>query len=104
MRENLNKFRAKIFRALADPTRLEILEILRDGEKCVCEIIPLLGQPQPIVSRNLSILRRTGLVKVRKQGNRRLYSVTSSSIYHLIDPITIDLVNVLTKYALEHLV
>ncbi|MEM2961112.1 MAG: metalloregulator ArsR/SmtB family transcription factor [Candidatus Bathyarchaeia archaeon] len=103
MRKDLNRFRAGIFKALADPIRLEILEILREGEKCVCEITPLLGLPQPIISRNLAILRRAGLVKVRSQGNRRIYSITSLSIYRLIDTMTVDLVNMLAKHALEHL-
>jgi ArsR family transcriptional regulator len=55
--ENLNMFRAKVFNALADPVRLKILEYLRSGEKCVCQIVPYVGIAQPLVSRHLAILK-----------------------------------------------
>ncbi|MEM2321487.1 MAG: metalloregulator ArsR/SmtB family transcription factor [Candidatus Bathyarchaeia archaeon] len=102
--KDINKFRAKIFRALSDPVRLEILEILREGERCVCEIIPASGLPQPIVSRHLAILRRAGLVKVKVQGNRRIYSVTDPLIYKLIDSVTADSVNILKQYIVEQVI
>jgi ArsR family transcriptional regulator, arsenate/arsenite/antimonite-responsive transcriptional repressor len=56
------------FRAVADPTRLRILNMLRGGERCVCEIVDVLRCPQPKASRHLAYLRRAGLVNVRKQG------------------------------------
>jgi len=102
--KNLNKFKAKIFNALAEPVRLEILEYLRDGERCVCEIIPHLGIAQPLVSRHLAILKRCGLVKVRKQGNRRFYSTTHPAIYRVIDTVTANLMDALTKCAIEEIV
>ena len=98
---DINRFRARIFRALSDPVRLEILEILRDGERCVCEIIPVLGLPQPIVSRHLAILKSVGLVKVRVQGNRRIYSVTDPFIYKIIDSVTANSINILKQYIIE---
>lgn len=98
------KFKAKIFSALADPVRLKILEYLRNGEKCVCEIIPYLGIAQPLVSRHLAILKRCGLVNDRKQGNRRLYSITNPAIFHVIDAVTTDLMNELSKCVIEQIV
>jgi ArsR family transcriptional regulator, arsenate/arsenite/antimonite-responsive transcriptional repressor len=56
------------FRAVADPTRLRILNMLHGGERCVCEIVDVLRCPQPKASRHLAYLRRAGLVSVRKQG------------------------------------
>ena len=56
------------FRAVADPTRLRILNMLRGGERCVCEIVDALRCPQPKASRHLAYLRHAGLVSVRKQG------------------------------------
>jgi ArsR family transcriptional regulator len=84
---NSSKFKARIFRALADPVRLEILEYLRNGERCVCEIIPHLKMAQPLVSRHLAILKRCGLIRGRKEGNRRFYSVTNPAIFKLVDAV-----------------
>jgi ArsR family transcriptional regulator, arsenate/arsenite/antimonite-responsive transcriptional repressor len=58
----------RVFRAVADPTRLRILNMLRGEERCVCEIVDILRCPQPKASRHLAYLRRAGLVSVRKQG------------------------------------
>lgn len=57
-----------VFRAVADPTRLRILNLLRGGERCVCELVDSLRIPQPKASRHLAYLRRAGLVEFRKQG------------------------------------
>ncbi|MGQ9507678.1 MAG: ArsR/SmtB family transcription factor [Candidatus Bathycorpusculaceae bacterium] len=99
-----NKFKAKIFNALADPVRLEILECLRSGEKCVCEIIPYVRVVQPLVSRHLAILKSCGIVKYRKDGNRRLYSVTDQAVFRIIDTATANLVDALSKHAIEQIV
>jgi len=61
------------FRALSDRTRLRILNLLRDGELCVCDLVELLGVPQPTASRHLAYLRRTGLAVARKQGLWQFY-------------------------------
>lgn len=57
-----------VYAALADPTRLRILSLLRDGEICVCHIHASLDVPQPTASRHLSYLRKTGLVEARREG------------------------------------
>ena len=92
--DKLVKFKAKIFNALSDPTRLEIIEFLRTGEKCVCEIIPHVGLIQPVVSRHLKILKDCGLVKDRKDGTRRLYSITEFKTLDIIDAATPELLNI----------
>lgn len=57
-----------MFRAFSDRTRLRILHMLTGGELCVCDIVAVLGVPQPKASRHLAYLRRAGLVTARKEG------------------------------------
>ena len=102
--KNQNKFKAKIFNALSDPVRIEIIEFLRKGERCVCEIIPHVELIQPLVSRHLKILKDCGLVKDRKDGNRRLYSVTDPKIFAIVDAITPELANSLSRRIIEQVV
>ena len=97
------RFKAKIFNALSDPARLEIVEFLRGGEKCVCEIVPYVVLIQPVVSRHLKILKDCGLLKYRKEGNRRLYSVADPRIFEIIDAVDSDLVDALTKRIIEQI-
>src|ERR1700693_5348457 len=57
-----------LFRALADPTRLRLLNLLADREICVCYFVEILGISQPKISRHLAYLRRAGIVAARRQG------------------------------------
>jgi ArsR family transcriptional regulator, arsenate/arsenite/antimonite-responsive transcriptional repressor len=68
----------RIFRALSDPTRLRILHLLSKGELCVCDIMDVIGAPQPRISRHLAYLKRVGLVRDRKEGPWRHYSLADS--------------------------
>ena len=73
----------KMFRAFSDRTRLRILHLLRDGERCVCDLVEVLGIPQPKASRHLSYLRKAGLVVARKQGLWSYYSLAPSrGVFH----------------------
>ena len=103
-KDRLNKFRAKIFYAFSDPIRLDIIEFLKDGEKCVCEIIPCLRMPQPIVSRHLKILKDCGLVKDRKDGTRRFYSITDGKVSNIIDTVSSEVVENLSQHAIEQII
>ena len=60
----------KILKALADVTRLNILEFLLDGEKCVCEIIPHTKRTQSTVSIQLGKLERMGVLESRREGKK----------------------------------
>ena len=72
-----------MFRAFSDRTRLRILHLLVDGEMCVCDIVSILGVPQPAASRHLAYLRRTGLVVARKRGLWVHYSLAPArSAFH----------------------
>ncbi|HVT87557.1 MAG TPA: metalloregulator ArsR/SmtB family transcription factor [Tepidisphaeraceae bacterium] len=64
-----------IFRAFSDRTRLRILNLLKSGELCVCDLVRGIGSPQPTISRHLAYLRRSGLVLARKQGLWRYYTL-----------------------------
>jgi ArsR family transcriptional regulator len=57
-----------MFRAFSDRTRLRILNLLTPRELCVCDLVRIIGAPQPTVSRHLAYLRRAGLVVSRKEG------------------------------------
>ena len=57
-----------LFRALADPTRLRLLNLIADREICVCYFVEVLGISQPKISRHLAYLRRAGIVAARRQG------------------------------------
>ena len=74
-----------VFKALADPTRLKILECIKDGEKCICEVIPYTGKSQPNVSQHLKVLKNAGIVDERKEGTRTILNVSNNNIYAIID-------------------
>lgn len=99
--ENQNRFKSTVFHALSDPIRLEIVSYLHEGEKCVCEIVSHLNLIQPLVSRHLKILKDTGIVRSRKDGTKRMYSIVDSRIYDVVDALTSELVSTLTKEAFE---
>jgi DNA-binding transcriptional ArsR family regulator len=65
--------RARIAQALAHPTRLLLLEALKDREVCVCDLTALVGADQSTVSKHLAMLRSVGLVELREQGSMNFY-------------------------------
>ncbi|MGQ9650111.1 MAG: ArsR/SmtB family transcription factor [Phycisphaerae bacterium] len=67
--------RARVAKALAHPSRLLILDILTEGECCVCKLTPLVGADQSTVSKHLAILKNAGLIEDRKQGLNTYYRV-----------------------------
>lgn len=71
------------FAVLAEPTRREILDLLRDGERPVGDLVDRLGMSQPSVSKHLRVLRDAGLVDVRPDANRRLYRLRPEPLIEL---------------------
>jgi ArsR family transcriptional regulator, arsenate/arsenite/antimonite-responsive transcriptional repressor len=65
-----------LFRALADPTRLRLLNLIADGEICVCYFVEILQTSQPKVSRHLAYLRKAGIVAARREGKWMHYRLT----------------------------
>jgi ArsR family transcriptional regulator len=76
-----------VFKALADPTRLKILECIKDGEKCICEVIPYTGKSQPNVSQHLKVLKIAGLVDERREGTRILLKASNKKIFDVITSV-----------------
>jgi len=66
---------ARLFAALADPTRLRLLNLIAGREVCVCYLVAILRQPQPKISRHLAYLRRAGIASARRQGKWMHYSI-----------------------------
>ncbi|NYT02472.1 MAG: helix-turn-helix transcriptional regulator [Methanosarcinales archaeon] len=73
-----------VFKALADPCRLKILHLLKEGEFCVCEIMAALDRPQSTTSHHLSILREAGLIKERKEGKWCHYRLADGAVLNLL--------------------
>jgi ArsR family transcriptional regulator, arsenate/arsenite/antimonite-responsive transcriptional repressor len=72
-----------MFRAFSDPIRLRILNLVRPGELCVCDLVEVLKLPQPTISRHLSYLRRAGLVRVRGHQSWNFYALApAQSAFH----------------------
>jgi DNA-binding transcriptional ArsR family regulator len=68
------------FAALTDPSRREILDLLRDGERSVSDLVRALPLSQPGVSKHLRVLREAGLVAPRADGRRRLYALRAEPL------------------------
>jgi ArsR family transcriptional regulator len=67
----------ELFQALADRTRLRLLNLMADGEVCVCFFVEVLDEPQPKISRHLAYLRSAGLVAARRQAKWMHYAITT---------------------------
>lgn len=77
--------RIAILSALGQETRIAILEFLRDGERCVCEIFPEIGHEQSNVSRHLNLMLAAGLLSRRKEGPKIFYAVRHPEVLELLD-------------------
>jgi len=95
--EQIIEFKSNLFKALGDNNRLFIIEALRDGELCQCEIIPLMEISQPAVSRHLKILEKSGLIKSRREGNKILYKIVDPRVFELVDFLNMDLMKTISK-------
>jgi DNA-binding transcriptional ArsR family regulator len=87
MRE-LIESRAEILKALGQPTRLKIIDFLRDGERCVCEIFPAIGEEQSNTSRHLNMMLSAGVLSRRKDGLKIYYAIRHPEILQVMDIVT----------------
>jgi ArsR family transcriptional regulator len=90
MSQELRRFKAEIFQALAHPTRIAIVELLRNGEMSAGQLIEQLGLEQANASQHLAILRSKHVVVNRKDGNQVFYS--------LRDPVLVSVLDILKRY------
>ncbi len=94
MTQALRQFKAEIFQGLANPTRIAIVDALRDGELTAGKLIEKLGLEQANASQHLAVLRAKSIVSNRKVGNQVYYS--------LRDPVILELLDVLRRYFTTH--
>lgn len=87
MEERVLELKAEILKTLAQPTRLKILELLRDGEKCICEIIPAIDGEQSNISRHISLMQKSRLVTTRKDGVKVMVKVKDPQIFNILDRV-----------------
>ena len=75
---------SRIFRALGDAPRLRLLELLMDGERCVTELVDILGEKFSTVSQRLRLLRTEGLVLRRRAGTHLFYTLADRHVADLV--------------------
>lgn len=79
--------RTELLKTIAHPTRLAVLDILRDGEQCVCHMEAMLGVRQAYISQQLMILREAGLVEVRRDGLNMYYRLVKPELLAVMDAL-----------------
>jgi len=97
MNHDINEIKAEIFNALAHPLRIKIIEILKNGRNCVCNITTALGAEQSNVSHHLSILKNAGIVRCDKKGHEVWYEVVDKRIFKLLNVIECCIIDNLKK-------
>lgn len=85
MPQELQTFKADFFKALSNPLRIRILELLREGDKYVHELQAHMGVDNAVVSQQLATLRNKNIVVGTKNGTKVMYSVKDPLIFDLLD-------------------
>src|SRR5882672_10798943 len=80
----LSVVKAELFKALANPARVRVLELLAEGERSVGEMQPLVGIELSHLSQQLGVLRKAGLVTARKEGSTVFYAVKDPLVVELL--------------------
>jgi ArsR family transcriptional regulator len=95
MPDTLRQFKARIFQALSHPTRIAIVEQLRNGELSAGDLIHQLNLEQANASQHLAVLRAKNIVVARKEGNQVFYAVR--------DPLLIEVLDIMRRYFQAHI-
>ena len=88
-----NKKIAAMFKAFADENRIQILELLRDGERCACRLLEEMKITQPTLSHHMKILCDSGVVVGRKEGKWMHYSISADGLENVrnyVDELTVN--------------
>lgn len=93
MEERVLEMKAELLKVLAQPTRLKILESLRNGEKCICDICPIINGEQSNVSRHISLMQKSHLVTTRKDGVKVMVNVKDPKVFEILDKVSAILKN-----------
>ena len=87
MEEKAIQLKSEVLKALAQPTRLKILEMLRNGERCICEIVPAINGEQSNISRHISTMQKSHLITTRKDGVKVMVKVRDRRIFEILDTV-----------------
>lgn len=79
-----NQLVSNVFKAIAHPTRIQIVKLLKNGELCVCDILPNLDSEQSNTSQHLTVLKNQGIVESKKDGSKVIYSIKNKEVYEMI--------------------
>jgi ArsR family transcriptional regulator len=85
MDRELYEYRARILKALAHPSRLMMVDVLSEGERCVCEFQQIVGSDMSTVSKHLAVLKAAGIVSNRKQGLQVFYRLEVTCVKCFLD-------------------
>lgn len=83
--DGLRQFKADFFKALAHPTRIRILELLRHGPLSVGQLQEAIGSPASSVSQQLAVLRGRNIVATERRGTTVMYTVRDTELFELLD-------------------
>ena len=83
--QDRNEICAELLKSIAQPARLKIIDFLKDGERCVCEIFPAIDHEQSNTSRHLNHMRRHGVLTFRKEGVKIYYAVKHPEVFRIAD-------------------
>ena len=78
---------AKVLKALAHPVRLQIVDALKSGEQCVCDIMAAVGGKQSITSQQLNMMKDKGVLGCRREGSRVFYKIENQNVIKLLSCI-----------------
>jgi len=98
--KNILDYRVRVLEALSDPIRLKIVNLLKERERCVCEIIPIFGRSQSTISKHLDILHRVGILDRRFENKRTIYSIDNPQVFNILkelDAFVLNQISSLTK-------
>ena len=84
----LLKLKAEVFQAVGQPIRLAIVQLLSEGEMCVCEIAEKVGAKRSNVSRHLAVMLRAGVLGVRKDGLKMIYELRTPCVLDVVSCVT----------------
>ena len=97
MTRPIYQVKADFFKTLGHPIRIRVLEVLRDGERSVGELLTEVGAEASHLSQQLAVLRRANLVRTRKEGSSVIYSVAEPTLFQLLEVAKTILTSSLTE-------
>ena len=97
MDDRIYALHVEVCKAIAHLHRMKVLDLLRQGERCVCEMAPELGITESNLSQHLAILRKAGLVDARREGHSIFYRVRDPRLFEIIDKMRAILADQLAR-------